>query len=79
VLSEKSVKANRAILAASLSLVATLLILPFAEAQQYKMEAPSSPSCISREKQSLSAGVRSRWCWQCESDRQEYECFSEAQ
>jgi hypothetical protein len=49
-LSEKSAKPNRAILATSLLLVATLLILPCAQAQQYKYETPIPPSITTPDK-----------------------------
>src|SRR5271167_560995 len=49
-LSEKSVKLNRVIVATSLLLVATLLILPCAQAQQYKMETPIPPGITTPDK-----------------------------
>jgi hypothetical protein len=49
-LSEQSVTLNRAILATSLLLVATLLILPCAQAQQYKMETPVPPGITTPDK-----------------------------
>src|SRR5271167_1602931 len=42
-LSEKSVDLNRIIVAASVLVVTTLLIMPCAQAQKYKMETPIPP------------------------------------
>jgi len=49
-LSEKSVKLNRVILATSVLLAATLIILPWAQAQQYKMETPIPPGITTPDK-----------------------------
>src|SRR5271167_4416229 len=49
-LSEKSVGLNRAILATALLLVATLLIMPCTQAQQYKMETPIPPGITTPDK-----------------------------
>src|SRR5271165_3812770 len=49
-LSKKSVELNRATLAASLLLVAMLLTLPCAQAQQYKYETPIPPGITTPDK-----------------------------
>src|SRR5277367_3547452 len=49
-LSKKSAELNRAIFATSLLLVATLFILPCAQAQQYKYETPIPPGITTPDK-----------------------------
>src|SRR5271166_4648105 len=47
---QKSIKLYRSILATSVILVATLLTLPCAQAQQYKMETPIPPGITTPDK-----------------------------